>query len=118
VKVSVPVAAPLATGENETPTAHLAPAAMLVPQVLLATAKPVLVAMLEKVSDTFSWFVSATVLAGLVLPTFTMPKFTALVERVTCGIPIPISLTVCVPALSLIVRVPDAGPATVGENAI
>jgi hypothetical protein len=89
---------------------------MLVPQVLLPTAKPVLVAMLEKLSDTFSWFVSATALAGLVLPTFTMPKFKVLVERVTCGVPLPISLTVCVPALSVIVRAPDAGPTTVGEN--
>jgi hypothetical protein len=48
VKVSVPVAAPTAVGENVTPTVHWAPAAILVPQVLLDTAKPTLVTMPEK----------------------------------------------------------------------
>jgi hypothetical protein len=53
VKVSVPVAAPVAVGENFTPTVQLAPAAMLVPQVLLEIAKPALVLMLAKLSDMF-----------------------------------------------------------------
>ena len=54
VNVSVPVAVPVAVGENVTPTVQLAPAATLVPQVLLETAKPALAAMLEKLSETFS----------------------------------------------------------------
>jgi hypothetical protein len=54
VKVNVPVTAPVAVGENVTPTLQLAPAAMLVPQLLLNTAKPALVTMLEKLSATFS----------------------------------------------------------------
>jgi len=40
VKVNAPVAAPIAVGLNVTPIVQLAPAAMLAPQVLLATAKP------------------------------------------------------------------------------
>jgi hypothetical protein len=51
VKVSVPVAAPVAVGVNVTPTLQLAPAAMLVPQVLLAIPKGPLTPILEKVSD-------------------------------------------------------------------
>ena len=48
MKVSEPVAVPAATGVKVTPTVQLAPAAMLDPQVLLATAKFALVAMLVK----------------------------------------------------------------------
>jgi hypothetical protein len=51
VNVRVPVAAPVAVGENVTPTVHVAPPAILAPQVLLATAKPALAATLEKPSD-------------------------------------------------------------------
>ena len=54
VKVSVPVAAPVAVGENVTPTAQWPPAATLDPQVLLEIAKPALVRMLEKPNATFS----------------------------------------------------------------
>jgi hypothetical protein len=52
VNVSVPVAAPVAVGENVTPTVQLAPAAILDPQVLLATVNRVLATILEKLSDT------------------------------------------------------------------
>ena len=52
VNVSVPVTAPDAVGENVTPTVQVAPAAILVPQVLRATAKPAVVTMLEKLRDT------------------------------------------------------------------
>jgi len=54
VKVSEPVAAPVAVGENVIPTVQLAPAAIPVPQVLLAIVKPVLVTMLVEISETFS----------------------------------------------------------------
>jgi hypothetical protein len=50
----VPVAAPIAVGENVTPTVQLAPAAILVPQVLLDTTKPAVVTMLTKLRETFS----------------------------------------------------------------
>ena len=42
VNVSVPFTVPVAIGEKVTPIVQLAPAAMLVPQVLLATLNPVL----------------------------------------------------------------------------
>jgi hypothetical protein len=52
VKVSVPVAAPVAVGVKVTPMLQPAPAAMLLPQVLLAIPKGPLTPILEKVSDT------------------------------------------------------------------
>ena len=103
-------------GENVTPTVQLAPAAMLVPQVLLAIAKPALATMLEKFRATLPRFVRVTVLAALVLPTATVPKFKLLEENVTGALPVPVRLTVCVPALSVIVRVPEAEPIAVGVN--
>jgi hypothetical protein len=53
VNVSVPVVVPVKVGENVTPTLQLAPAAILVPQVLLATPNPEVVAIPEKLSATF-----------------------------------------------------------------
>lgn len=47
VKVSAPLAAPAAVGLNVTPTAQLAPAARLVPQVLLEIANGPLIPTLE-----------------------------------------------------------------------
>ena len=52
VNVNVPVAEPTAVGEKVTPTVQLAPAATLVPQVLLATANGELAAMLVMLSAT------------------------------------------------------------------
>jgi hypothetical protein len=42
VNVRVPVTGPVAVGEKVTPTVQFAPAPMVAPQVLLATANPVL----------------------------------------------------------------------------
>ena len=114
VTVSVPVADPTAVGENVTPIVQLAPAAMLAPQVLLATAKPELVRKLEKFRVTFSRFVKVTVLAALMFPTATVPKLNELDEKVTGALPVPVRLTICVPALPAIVRDPEAEPTTVG----
>jgi len=94
VNVSVPESAPVAVGENVTPTVHVALAAMLAPQVLLAIEKSALAVMLEKVRFVFSWFVSVTVLAALVLPTATVPKPKLLAERVTGVIPVPVRAAV------------------------
>jgi hypothetical protein len=116
VNVSVPVTAPIAVGEKVTPTTQLAPAAILVPQVLLATAKPALVTMLEKLRATFTRLVSVTVLTALVPPTATVPKFKLLEERVTGALPVPVRVTICVPALPAIVRLPEAAPTAMGEK--
>jgi hypothetical protein len=51
--VNAPVTKPTALGVNVTPTVQLAPAATLVPQVLLAMAKGAAVAMLLTLSATF-----------------------------------------------------------------
>jgi hypothetical protein len=50
---NAPVRAPVAVGENVTPTLHVAEAARLVPQVLLAIAKSPVAAMFVKVSAVF-----------------------------------------------------------------
>src|SRR5271166_1163247 len=98
LNVSVPVAAPAAAGENVTPTVQPAPPAMLVPQVLLDTAKPALVAMPEKLSETFWRFLRVTVLAALVFPTATVPKLKEPEDSVTGALPLPASVTICFPA--------------------
>jgi hypothetical protein len=53
VNVRVPVAAPTTAGVNVTPTVQVAPAATLVPHVLLAMAKGEAVAMLLKLNAPF-----------------------------------------------------------------
>jgi len=116
VNVSVPFAGPLAVGENVTLTAQLACAAMLAPHVVLAIAKPALAAMLPTLSGTLRRFVAVTLLTPLVLPIATVPKFRVLDENVTGALPEPASVTVCVPASSTIVIVPDTEPRAVGVN--
>jgi hypothetical protein len=83
VKVSVPVAAPTADGEKVTPTVQLAPAAIVEPQVLLATAKPDVTAAPLKASDSAKWFVRVTVFALLVAPATTLPKLMLVEDSVT-----------------------------------
>lgn len=121
VKVSVPLAAPAAVGVNVTPTLQPAPAAMLVPQVLLAIAKGPLIPTLEIVRDVLWRLVSVTVTGALVLPIATVPKFNELAETVTGELellPVPLRLTVCGPpvAESVKVNVPVAAPVAVGVN--
>ena len=116
VNVRTPAAEPRAVGVNVTPTVQLAPAATLAPHVLLATANGPLAVILVKLSATFRRFVTVTVLAELVLPTANVPKLNLVDERLTGALPLPIRLTVWVPALSVIVAVPEAEPTTVGAN--
>jgi len=122
VNVNVPVAAPVAVGVKVTPTVQLAPAAILVPQVLLAIAKPAVVAGLvpAKLKATLWRFVSVTVPAALVAPTATVPKFKVLEETVTGALPVAVPLRLTVwglfAASSMNVRVPVAAPVVVGEN--
>jgi hypothetical protein len=68
LNLNVPVAEPTAVGEKVTPTMQLAPAATLVPQVLLATANWALAVMLMMLRVVACLLVSATVLAALVIP--------------------------------------------------
>jgi len=117
LNVNVPVAEPTAVGEKVTPTVQLAPAAT-VPQVLLATANgPLtpLTATLLTVSMVFRRFVSVMVRVEFVVLT-TLPKLKLVGENVTGALPLPESVTVCVPALSVIVTLPEAAPTTVGAN--
>jgi hypothetical protein len=93
VKVSVPVTAPVVVGEKVTPTVQPEQPAILAPQGLLATAKPVVLTMPVELSATFSRLVSVTVFIELVLPTTTVPRLRNW-ERVTGALPEPLRLTV------------------------
>jgi hypothetical protein len=121
VKVTVPLAAPVDVGVNVTPTVQLAPPATLVPQVLLEIAKAPLIPTLVIERDELWRLVSVTVTAALVVPTVTVPRFSALADSVTGELevlPVPLRLTVCglFPALSVKVNVPVAAPVAVGVN--
>ena len=94
LNVSVPVAAPTAVGKKVTPTVQLAPAATLVPQVLLATANGALAAMLVMLSVLACLLVNVTVLAALVLPATVVLKLRLVTERVTGALPVPDRVTV------------------------
>ena len=118
LNVNVPVAEPTFAGEKVTPTVQLAPAATPALQVLLATANgPLtpLTATLLTVSVLFRRFVNVIVRVELVAST-TLPKLKLVGENVTGALPLPESVTFCVPALSVIVTLPDAVPTTVGAN--
>jgi hypothetical protein len=88
VKVNVPVNEATVVGEKVTPTVQLAPAAILVPQVLLATANGALVAMPMLLSVVVCLLVNVTVLAALVVPA-TVLKLRLVTERVTGAMPVP-----------------------------
>jgi hypothetical protein len=74
--------------------------------------------MLVKVKVVLSRFVTVTVLAALVFPTASVPKFRLVEDRLTGALPVPFKVTVWVPALSLMVRAPEAEPTTAGVNVI
>ena len=114
--VRTPVVEPSAVGVNVTPIVQFAPAAMLVPQVLLATANGPVAVILVKLSATFKRFVTLRFFTALVSPTAIFPKLKLVGERVTGELPLPVTATVWVPALSVITTVPEAEPRMVGEN--
>ena len=94
LNVNVPVAEPRAVGEKVTPTVQFAPAATLVPQVLLATANGPLAAMPMMLSGIACLFDKVTVLAALVLPSTVVLKLRLVTESVTGALPVPDKLTV------------------------
>ena len=118
MKVRLPVAEPTLDGEKVTPTVQLATAATPAPQLLLATANGPLTPFtttLLTVSVVFRRFVSVIVRVEFDAWT-TLPKLKLVGENVTGALPLPESVTVCVPPLSVIVRLPEAAPTTVGAN--
>jgi len=109
----------MVAGEKVTPTVQVFPANKPVLQVLLVTANvplPPLTATLLTVSVVFRLLVSVIVRAELVVWTTTLPKLKLVGETVTGALPVPESVTVWVPALSVIVTLPEAAPTTVGVN--
>ena len=117
--MTLPDRLPVAVGVKVTVTAQLAPAAKLLPQVLPVNAKsPILVppiAMLVKVSVVIPSLVTVMLFGALVVPTFTLPKFTDGGVNLR-GAAVPVMVTNCVPPLSATVKVPDCTPSVVGLN--
>jgi hypothetical protein len=97
-----------------------APAAMLVPHVLLAIAKSPVGAIPANVRAVFLWLVSVTDLLAPMLPTATLPHANVATDRVTESVPVPVRLAVRGPrlALSVTVSVPVSAPMIVGLNVI
>jgi hypothetical protein len=125
VIVSVPVRVPVAAGVNVTEIVHAAPAAMLVPQVLVDAKSPD--AEMELIANVAEpEFVSVAVWAVLLDPTASESKFKLVVDICAVGVAavaVPSSVIVCVaPAtlseLSVNVSEPEIAPAVVGAKLI
>ncbi len=118
VIVSLPVRFPPAAGVNVMLMVQLAPAATLLPQVLVWPKSP-LAAMLLMLSTPFPVLLRVTLCAALVAPVSCAANGSVAVERLTTGpVAVPASATVCgLPlALSVMVRVPVRAPSAVGLN--
>ena len=117
-KVSVPVAAPSAAGVKVTPTVQVGARGDARSARIARDGErtPAETEMPVNVSAVLRRLVTVTVFAALVLPTASEPKLRLVEEKVTGALPLPVTLTVCVPALSVIVRTPEAEPTTVGEK--
>lgn len=116
VNVSTPVADPSAVGMKVTLTVHVLPAATLVTQVFAAIANGPLAVTPLRLSAAFSRLVNVTVLAALISFTAMFPKLRLVEDKLTGLLPLPERLTVCVPALSVMVTVPVAEPSAAGVN--
>jgi hypothetical protein len=124
VTVSVALRLPGAVGVNVTEIVQFAPAAKLLPQVLVSAKSPGLVpviATLAIVSDPVPEFVNVTVCALVVTPSFVLANVRKSGANAAVGTPapVPVSETVCVlpvtlPALSVTVTVAVLVPVAVG----
>ncbi len=116
VMVTVPVLVPVAVGLKVTLRVQLALAATLEPQVLVWEKLP-LTLMLVIVRLAFPVFLSVTLCALLLVPTFCAGKVKEVGERLTTGaVPVPVRLMVWVVglALSVMVTAPVRVPTAVG----
>jgi hypothetical protein len=113
--------APVACGVKITVIVHDPPAETVEGQLLVCEKSALLTPMrlIAVIVRAVVWRFVKVVLIGLLeLPTITVPKLSELGEKVTGLIPVPFTAIVCglLPALSEMVTVPDAVPATVGVN--
>jgi hypothetical protein len=116
VNVSTPVADPSTVGVKVTLTVQVPRAATLVPQVFaeIANGPPAVTPL--RLTATFSRLVNVTVLAALVSFTAIFPKLKLVGDKLTGLLPLPERLTVCVPALPVMMSVPVAEPSAAGIN--
>lgn len=116
VKVRLPLAAPSADGVNVIPTVQFPLAAMLAPQVFVATANGPVASMPLTLIVELRRLVTVTERVALVLPTAILPKLRLVTENVTGPTPDPLRVAVCVPTLSVMVMLPLAVPVATGEK--
>jgi hypothetical protein len=111
----LPVCAPVAVGVNVTPTVHVPPPANELVQVLVASLNSalLLVTLSPEIAVVPAFF-TVKVVAPLVLPTATEPNPWFVGVSVIGAVPVPVKLAVCVPALSMTVRVPVRAPMALG----
>jgi hypothetical protein len=111
----LPVCAPVAVGLNVTPTVHdAAPANELVQVLVACLNSALLLATLSPEMAVVPAFLTVKVVAALVVPTATEPNPWVAGVRVIGAVPVPVRLAVCVPALSITVRVPVRAPTALG----
>ena len=123
VIVRVPVRVPPEVGVKVTAIAQFAPAATLVPQVLVSAKSPV-AAMDVRLKAPVPLLVSVTDCAVLVEPVFCEAKVRLVGASVTAGavttgaVPVPLRETDCgePAALSIAIRVPRLVPTALGVN--
>ena len=116
LKVSEPAWVPVAVGVNVTLTVQVFPAAREVLQPVVSAKGP-LITILRMVMEVVPRFESVTTWALLFLFSTCAGKVTPAGETVTLGavlLPVPLRLTVWVPALSETVKSPVTAPETVG----
>lgn len=113
----LPVCAPVAVGANVTPTVHVPPPANELVQVLVAALNSaLLLATLSPAIAVVPAFFTVKVVAAVVVPTATEPNPCVAGVIVIGAVPVPVKLAVCVPALSMTVRVPVRAPIALGVN--
>jgi len=111
----VPLSVPAVVGVKVTSMLQLAPAARLVPQLLVSAKLPE-APMLVSESAVLPPFVRVTDMAALVMLRTWLLKVSELTESVAVAVPVPVpeSATVWVPTLSSTERVPLSVPVVVG----
>jgi hypothetical protein len=120
VTLKLPVRVPDAVGENVTLMTQFPPTAREPPQLLVSAKSPLVeIVVIAKAAEPV--FVSVTVCAALVVPTFWLAKVSETGERlavVVDGVAVPVRPTVCgLPgALSLTLKLPVRVPDAVGVN--
>ncbi len=119
VTASEPAPAPTLFGTNATSSAQLACPASVVPHPFTTVKSPLTILAATPVSAASPVFVSVTACVALAVPTVCAAKLklNGASPSVAAACPTPLNATVCVPALSVTLKLPVRVPLAVGANA-